>query len=228
MGLSVDDIVAKFPTKTIPTTTGEPNYASISNMVQTLYGNAASLPTTLGGGQHGHVGLIMTPILYATLANTAYIPPNDPGATPNPIGTTTVAREIIRLDHKEERRIYDNHQNMDDALKSQVIDTINDTYLCELRNKYTGYMGVSTRDLIDHLLDCYGKITPADIKECNSRMNNPINSTQPIDIYFKKNRRLCPICSRRTSRIHARPNPPDKLPCSKHVRVLQRRLQRME
>jgi hypothetical protein len=49
MGLSVDDIIGKFPTKTIPTIQGEPDYASISNMVQLLYGNAASLSTTVGG-----------------------------------------------------------------------------------------------------------------------------------------------------------------------------------
>jgi hypothetical protein len=130
MGLFVDNIIAKFPTKTIPTTQGGPNYTSISNMVQTLCGNAASLPTMLGGGQHGHVGLFMTPILYATLSNT--------GATPNPIGNTIAAREIQCLDYKEARHIYGNHQNMDDALKSQVIDAINDTYLCKLQNKYTG------------------------------------------------------------------------------------------
>ena len=75
---------------------------------------------------------------------------------------------------------------MEDALKTQVIDTVNDTYLCELRNKYTGYMGVSTRDLFDHLLDRYGKITPADIAECKKRMNETLDSTQPIDLYFQK------------------------------------------
>jgi UDP-N-acetylmuramate-alanine ligase len=63
MSLSVDDIVVKFPTKTVPTISGEPGYASISSMVQLMYGNAALLPTTLGGGQLGHLGLIMTPIL---------------------------------------------------------------------------------------------------------------------------------------------------------------------
>jgi hypothetical protein len=40
---------------------------------------------------------------------------------------------------------------------------LEDIYLCKLRNKYTGYLGVTARNLIDHLLDRYGKITPADI-----------------------------------------------------------------
>jgi hypothetical protein len=185
MGLSVDDIVAKFPTKTIPTISGEPDYASISNMVQLMYGNAASLPTSLGGGQHGHVGLIMTPILYATLSDTNYESPEDPGNDIIAPAGRAADREHQRHAHKEERRIFENHQNMDDALKAQVIDTIEDTYLNELRNKYTGYLGVSTRDLFDHLLDRYGKITPADIADCKRRINEPLDSTRPIDIYFQ-------------------------------------------
>jgi hypothetical protein len=187
MGLSVDDIVAKFPAKTIPHIQGEPDYASINDMVQILYSNAASLATTLGGGQHGHIGCIMTPILYATLSNTPYDNLDDPGQIPMlPANASAAAQEASRIQHKEVRRIFDNNQSMDDALKAQIIDTIDDTFLCKLRNKYTGYLGISTCNLIDHLLDWYGKITPADIAACKRYMNDPINSTQPIDMYFCK------------------------------------------
>jgi cell division septum initiation protein DivIVA len=187
MPLSVDDIVAKFPVKILPTITGEPDYEAINQLVQTLYGNAASLATTLGGGGHGHIGIIMTTPLYATLTATPYIAPIDPGAIPNiPPGASSANRDIIRTAHTEARRIFDNHTNMDDALKSQVIDTINDTYICEMRNKYTGYLGITTRDLLDHILDRYGKITPADIEECKRKMIEPIDSTQPIDIFFQR------------------------------------------
>jgi hypothetical protein len=72
MALTVDAILAKFPIKSIPTITGEPDYNAINQMVQTLYGNAASLATILGGGAHGHIGTIMTPPLYATLTATPY------------------------------------------------------------------------------------------------------------------------------------------------------------
>ena len=187
MALSVDDIVAKFPSKTLAQITGEPDYDSINHMVQSLYGNAASVATTLGGGAHGHIGIIMRQQLYATLTATPYTAPNDPGALPNIPATASAATcELIRTQHKEERRIFDNHINMDDALKSQVIDTIQEPYIVEMRNKYTGYLGITTRDLLDHLLDRYGKSTPADIETCKQRMNEPIDSTQPIDIFFQR------------------------------------------
>jgi hypothetical protein len=81
MGLSIDDILAKFPAKTTPHMQGEPNYASINDMVQILYSNTASLTTTFGG-KHSHIGCIMTPILYATLSNTPYDNLDDPGQIP--------------------------------------------------------------------------------------------------------------------------------------------------
>ena len=82
MFLSVDDVVAKFPMKKMPKTDGEPDCGNINTMMQLLYGNAASILKTLGGGQHGHISIIMTLQLYTTLANTPYKSPPDPGITP--------------------------------------------------------------------------------------------------------------------------------------------------
>ena len=183
----IDTVVAKFPMKILPVITGEPDYGSINDLIQGLYTNAASLPTTLGGGQHGHIGLVMSNILYATISAVPYSNPIDPGPEPLfPNNASTATKENRRTQHKEQRRIYTNHTDMDDALKGQIIDTVHETYLCEMRNKYTGYLGISTRDLLDHLLDRYGKITAADIEACKQRMNEPLDATQPIDVYFQK------------------------------------------
>ena len=82
MVLSVDDVVSKFPIKTMPKIDGETNYSNINTMMQLLYGNAAPILTTLGGGKHGHIGITMTPQLYTTLANMHYESPPDPGIKP--------------------------------------------------------------------------------------------------------------------------------------------------
>ena len=47
-----------------------------------LYANAAMLPTTTGGGTHGHIGLIMKPALYNTLSEMPYEIPFDPDPIP--------------------------------------------------------------------------------------------------------------------------------------------------
>jgi hypothetical protein len=47
MALSVDDIKAKFPTKTLPVVVGEPTYENIRVLTEALYGNAASLHVSM-------------------------------------------------------------------------------------------------------------------------------------------------------------------------------------
>ena len=151
---SVDNIVAKFPTKILPLIPGEPDYDCISQLNKIMYGNAETLSTTLGGGANGHVGLIMKVTLYVTLSATAYVAPIEPPLTPVvPPTATSAARQHLRDQHAEEQRIYTNHVNMDDALKTQLLDAVEDPYVSELRIHYTGYMGVTTRDLLDHLMD---------------------------------------------------------------------------
>jgi hypothetical protein len=170
MVLPVDDIVAKFPMKTITVIRGEPNYASKVDNMATL--DSSWPPSSM---------------LHFQISETPSAVPADPGAMPNhTVGASAVMQEQQGTQHKEVHHIYHNHGNTDDALKAQVIDTINDAYLCEMHNKYTGCLGITTQDLFDHLLDRYSKITPADIKDCKRHMNEPIDSTQPINIFFQK------------------------------------------
>ena len=79
---SVNNIIAKFPIKTLPHIKGEPTYKSINEMIQLLNAIAATLPTTAGGETHGHMRLMMKPELYSTLSETPYTVPVDPGPIP--------------------------------------------------------------------------------------------------------------------------------------------------
>ena len=63
MGTKVDNITAKPPIKVLPKITGEPEYGTTNRIVQEIYGNLNMLPTTLGSGQHVHMGFIMSPEL---------------------------------------------------------------------------------------------------------------------------------------------------------------------
>ena len=189
MALTVDKILTQFPNKTLPKIHGEPTYESINDIMQHMYANAATIASPLGGGQHGHIGLIMKPALYQTLSAVPFIHPIDPGPLPayNPnIRYTAAERETVATEHKENRRIFDNCTNVDHALKKQLVEAVDEIYLEEQRNRYTGYLTVTSRDLITHLLRRYGKISASDISRCNQRMNEPLDPTMPIDIFFKR------------------------------------------
>ena len=92
----------------MPKIDGDPDYSNINTMMQLLYGNATSLPMTLEGGQHGHIGIITTPQLYTTLENTPYDSPPDPGITPtHAIGASAETRQTNFLFMNEEVRLAD-------------------------------------------------------------------------------------------------------------------------
>ena len=52
---------------------GKPTYESLRILMNQLKANARSVHTMLGGGQHGHLGLFLTPKQYAILSPTPYV-----------------------------------------------------------------------------------------------------------------------------------------------------------
>eukprot|EP00957_Ditylum_brightwellii_P095534 7276842-Ditylum_brightwellii.AAC.1 len=82
MPYKADDMKARFPNKSIICLDGEPNYDSINALCMQLYGNEGAIPTGLGGGEHGHIDLVMDPALYTTLSTMVYLAPTAPNCTP--------------------------------------------------------------------------------------------------------------------------------------------------
>ena len=186
---SVDDIIAKFRIKKLTKIDGEPTYETISKISHELYTNAATLASPLGGGHHGHIGMVMKPALYSTLSAVPYVDPLEPSPTPNVDPTriyTDVQRQQLRDEHALQVKTFTEHHNMDAALQQLLTEAVEDLYLSEKCNRFTGYLGVTTRDLLDHLLERYGNITAADLQANKDAMDEPIDVTLPIDAYFKR------------------------------------------
>ena len=93
-------------------------------------------------------------------------------------------QEQLQLQHDEGRKFNDNTWTMDESLKNQVIDTVEYTYLREFKNMNTGFLRVTFRDHLKHLLNRYRNITTADLEDNNQQMNKPIDSSLSIDKYF--------------------------------------------
>ena len=98
MGANVDYIIAKFPIKVAPTISRQTKHGTINKTVQNLYGNMTTLPTTLRGGIHVHIRIIIRLALYITFSLTPYTTPTDPEETPAFLyGIIPVEREQIQL-----------------------------------------------------------------------------------------------------------------------------------
>ena len=67
----------------------EPTYERLHHLKNELKANASSVPTTLGGGNRGYLGMILTPADYRRISPTDPFtrPPNLGVLVPNPAGT---------------------------------------------------------------------------------------------------------------------------------------------
>ena len=68
---------------------GEPTYETLRHLKNELKANASSVPTTMGRGNHGYLGMILTPAEYFCITPTdPFTQTQNPGIlVPNPAGT---------------------------------------------------------------------------------------------------------------------------------------------
>jgi hypothetical protein len=179
-----ENIKSNFPFPILPRQPGLPDYHSINEAHTKGKANAASVASELGGGAHGLLGLTLSPATFFQLTGNHFVRPVNPGTIPtNVVGTAAAMGEIIRQ-HKEDLRVYRLVENTELALKSQLIDTFEDTYFRGLRNKHTGFFGVTYIQMIAHLYNSYGLITALDIIENEKRMDKQYDHSDAIEIYF--------------------------------------------
>ena len=62
------DFTKVFPYSTLTAAPGKPTYAAIEQTQRKIFACASSVAYLRGGGQHGEIGLVMTPSAYALVA----------------------------------------------------------------------------------------------------------------------------------------------------------------
>ena len=183
---SVEDITNVFPTP-ITKITGEPNYESLKNLKDQLKANAASIPTTLGGGNHGYLSLILSPAPYTTITANQFIEPVYPGQHPNvPAGTNAANTSTIVRRHTEDLCQWCKFKNVNTALKTQLLSALDDIYIRALKDHHFGYMNQSIRTILTHLFDNYSNITPLELEDNNTKMRATWDPNSPFDCLIKQ------------------------------------------
>ena len=183
---SVEDITNAFPTP-ITTITAEPNYESLKTLKDQLKTNAASIPTTLGGGNHGYLGLILSPAAYATIAATQFVEPIYPGQHPNVLASTSAANTstIVRR-HTEDLRQWHEFKNVNTALKNKLLSALDDIYVRTLKDRHVGYMNQPIHTILQHLFENYGNITPLELEDNDTKMRATWDPNSPFDCLIKQ------------------------------------------
>ena len=153
---------------------GEPTTAALITLRNEVKANAQAVHSTLGGGAHGHLGLVCSPETYATLVpgNTPYIRPVNPGRLI--IEGTETQYEIAqrRDEHAEALRVFQEYPGVERALIQQIVAAVEPKYLKALRNPVTNKITQSIPIIFDYLFETYGDVTPQELRHLTTQVES--------------------------------------------------------
>ena len=69
---------------------GEPTYETVHKLWNKVKANVRSMYSNIGGGTHGHLGLVLMAAQYADISTTVFIRPSHPGPLAIPSVATVV------------------------------------------------------------------------------------------------------------------------------------------
>jgi hypothetical protein len=94
-----------------------------------LKANAGSVPSTLGGRQHGHLGLLLSNARYTALAHALnWVSPGNTGPFLPPLAGTGPQIEGAKDVWKELKQTFELCQATEKALIAQVVESIDPIY----------------------------------------------------------------------------------------------------
>ena len=176
-----------FAHHTLDRITGHPTYESLTTLKKQLQANAASVPSTLGGGANGHLGLVLTPQQYHFISLRPFIRPNHPGVLTIPPNTPADEVNRLRHNHKVNTDLFQLTHSVEKTLIQQLISAIHSTYVEELRNTTTGLIDKPLSEILTHLITNYGQVETSEYNQKYFELlKHQYDPDRPIDEIFTK------------------------------------------
>jgi hypothetical protein len=170
-----------FPHATLTPITGEPTHATIATLTSELYANARHNLTTLGGGNLGYMGLLMTAADYAALQTEAGNPNPEPFDIPNaPAALTAASTDADKNAFQEAKQHRVNCSTMEALLQQQIIAAVDAKYIKKIKSAKFGFACIKCERILHHIITTYDKITPEDMLLNQEALGAPFDCNNPI------------------------------------------------
>jgi hypothetical protein len=131
-----------FPTPVLTPIVGRPTNSSLQIMQQQLYQNACAVASPSGGGENGHLGLIMPPAEYLLRPGAIAIPVHPVILGPAPAGATEKQIADLKRVYHNDMLIYTTYQIFPFALQNQIAAAVEFTYLQAINDVDFGFSDV--------------------------------------------------------------------------------------
>ena len=168
---------------------GQPTSHDLTILEKELIAILAGIPTALGGGNFGHVGVIMEAAAYLTMtAGTAFVDPANPGVYPAGLAANAAAtiRARAEAEHKELINQFKTFEGVHQGMKDLILEAVDNEYLIEIEHETLGYLNRTPRQMLDHFLARGGALNFADTKELLAKRDREWNVSENPQLYFNR------------------------------------------
>jgi hypothetical protein len=175
--------------ETVTKIDGQPASNNLTNLEKELIAILEALPTTLGGGNHGHAGMIMETVAYTTMTGrTAFINPTNSGIYPVGLALNALAgtRARAEAEHKELINQYEMYEGVRQGTKDLILKAVDNEYLIKIKHKTLGYLNLSPKEMLDHLQNRGGALNFVDTKTLLAERDGEWDASEIPQLYFNK------------------------------------------
>lgn len=165
---------------------GQPSYNDIRILRDAIYANAAAVPSTLGGGNHGHLGMVMEDNVFATLSATAWQTPVLPVLPPLPAQATAAQIAEINRRHTNDVKTFHEVQNLDRALVRLLSTSIDEIFLKPLHQPYVKLLNRTTKTILNWLITNYGRLLPQELAENRLQITKTWTISEPFQVLIDR------------------------------------------
>jgi hypothetical protein len=133
---------------------GQPKENDPTTLEKELIPIAASIPSTLGDGNHGHAGVIAEPAKYSLMTGgIAFVNPANPSIYPAGLQVNATAGTLAREEaiHKELVAQYEIFKGVKQGLKEIIQEAVEMDYLLEIEDETLGFLNQMPGQMIEHL-----------------------------------------------------------------------------
>jgi hypothetical protein len=165
--------------------TGDPTYASLAKLERECKANGKSVSCTLGGGLHGHLGLVCSAVAYNRISPG--VPFNRPvlPVLPDLSGSTAAQIEDARQIFKDNLAAFNACNLIERTIVQQINTALDEDCLADLIDDDTGLLEGTIPEIIQTLFDTYGAITPQSLAAAKAKVEAlSYNHGRPIVTIF--------------------------------------------
>ena len=185
------DFRSMFPYQSLTKIHGKPMFMGIRKIDKELTANAASIPSDLGGGAHGHLGLVKSAADYAKVSPTAYTIPTLPPPMTIPHGVAHHEAFRIQQEHMASTKKFHDVQTLQKLLLQQLQAAIDREWLQEYFDPITFTITQPIAQVLKQLYRKYGKVKREDLKAMEKEVENiAYDIQQPLSTVWTAIREL--------------------------------------